>query len=120
MIMFDRMNLFIHLLTFMLCDISGFKETSFTHAITAAGVLHQIARACALGKIASCACDVSPFSEEFQWRGCSHDLDFGAKYSRKFLNSKRDGMQGMMQAHNSKIGRKVHHSVAVTELNYSC
>lgn len=47
---------------------------------------------------------------DFQWRGCSHDLRFGSKYSRRFLTP-RDGavqtIQTMMQAHNSKLGRKV-------------
>lgn len=92
------------------CDnILGYKEASFTYALAAAGVLHQIARACSLGKIAACGCETNPVSSDFEWQGCSHDLGFGAKYSRKFLQSQSDenSMQSLMQMHNSKIGRKV-------------
>ncbi|XP_067932481.1 protein Wnt-10a-like [Watersipora subatra] len=89
----------------------GYRETGFTHAITAAGILHQVATSCALGKISSCSC-VSTLGmdseSEFNWNGCSHDLGFGAKYSRRFLQQrdKDKSIQSMMQAHNSKLGRK--------------
>ena len=47
--------------------------------------------------------------DSFNWNGCSHDLRFGAKYSRRFLQQK-DGdktIHSLMRAHNSKLGRKV-------------
>lgn len=90
-------------------NLSGYKEASFTYALAAAGVLHQIARACSLGKIAACGCEAKPVSNEFEWQGCSHDLGFGAKYSRKFLQSLEDeySIPAVMQTHNSKVGRKV-------------
>lgn len=85
----------------------GYKESSFTQAIAASGVLHQIARACALGKIKACGCDRESYIADFDWKGCSHDLAFGAKFSRRFLQSQSEEVQSVMQAHNSKIGRKV-------------
>ncbi|KAF6031676.1 WNT10A [Bugula neritina] len=90
----------------------GYRETAFTHAITAAGILHQVATSCALGKISSCSC-VNSYNDynsgnEFGWNGCNHDLEFGAKYSRKFLQQKNKdkSIHSLMKAHNSKIGRK--------------
>lgn len=38
----------------LLFNFIGYRETAFTHAITAAGILHQVATSCALGKISSC------------------------------------------------------------------
>lgn len=35
------------------------RETSFVHAISAAGVMHTLARNCSLGDLDSCGCDVS-------------------------------------------------------------
>lgn len=85
----------------------GYKETAYTQAIAAAGILHQIAKSCALGMVRGCGCDRDHAMTDFEWQGCSHDLGFGAKFSRRFLQYQdENSMQSMMQAHNSKIGRK--------------
>ncbi|XP_067929989.1 protein Wnt-10a-like isoform X2 [Watersipora subatra] len=85
---------------------TGYKESSFTQAVAAAGVLHQIARACSLGKIPACGCERDPYVSDFEWKGCSHDLGFGAKFSRRFLQNQEEGVHLIMQAQNSKVGRK--------------
>lgn len=35
------------------------KETSFVHAISAAGVMYTLTRNCSLGELDNCGCDVS-------------------------------------------------------------
>jgi len=58
--------------------------------------------------VRGCGCDRDHAMTDFEWQGCSHDLGFGAKFSRRFLQYQdENSMQSMMQAHNSKIGRKV-------------
>ncbi|XP_041374904.1 protein Wnt-10a-like isoform X2 [Gigantopelta aegis] len=97
----------------------GFKETSFAYAISAAGVTHQVSKACSMGKLKSCGCDMSVYGltrahpnayaqrKKFEWGGCSHNVDFGEQYAKKFLDSKemaRD-IHSQINLHNNKAGR---------------
>lgn len=49
-------------------------------------------------------------SKRWKWGGCSHNLDFGIEYSKKFLDS-REKSQGDIQSritlHNNEAGRLV-------------
>ncbi|KAK3721215.1 hypothetical protein RRG08_044224 [Elysia crispata] len=96
----------------------GYKETAFAYAISAAGVTHQVSKACSMGKLKSCGCDMQlhgrrgrhmrrDVSRDFQWGGCSHNIHFGAQYARKFLNSRdraRD-IHSQINLHNNRAGR---------------
>lgn len=44
-------------LRFFSCLFSGYKESAFVNAITAAGIAHSIAKACSQGHLLSCGCD---------------------------------------------------------------
>ncbi|CAG5128217.1 unnamed protein product, partial [Candidula unifasciata] len=89
------------------------KETAFAYAISAAGVTHQVSKACSMGKLKSCGCDMSVHGRKgnvdrtFEWGGCSHNIDFGAQYARKFMDSKeaaRD-IHSQINLHNNRAGR---------------
>lgn len=99
---------------------SGFKETAFAHAITSAGITLAIARGCSLGLIASCGCDSKIYKIKkptmdlmpkttFKWGGCSHNIRFGNRFSKWFLDSKEKGgdIQSKINLHNNQVGRKV-------------
>uniref|UniRef100_A0A8C4N7E8 Protein Wnt n=1 Tax=Eptatretus burgeri TaxID=7764 RepID=A0A8C4N7E8_EPTBU len=125
----------------------GYRESAFSYALTAAGVVHAVASACSLGKLQACGCDerlkgdeealqrklqhlhklqlqalhhgkpvgnaVLAFPEaapgQWEWGGCSHDLNFAARFSQDFLDShetNRD-IHTLAHLHNNRVGRKV-------------
>lgn len=97
--------------------IPGSKEVAFIHAITSAGVVHSLAKACRDGSLEDCGCDPrrtrgsSKDSEgKFDWTGCSNNIKFGLKFARLFIDAKesetRDG-RGLMNLHNNNLGRRV-------------
>lgn len=102
---------------FVLTDLSviftGYRETAFAYAISAAGVIHQVAVACSLGKLKSCGCDISQqgrMRNKWEWGGCSHNIDFGEEYSRKFLDSRErraKDIHAKINIHNNRAGRLV-------------
>ncbi|CAH1788358.1 unnamed protein product [Owenia fusiformis] len=92
----------------------GFKETSFLHGVTSAGLVHAFARACSRGRIDRCTCDES-FNEKknketWRWGGCGDNIKFGQKFSRHFLKaSKRSGqdLKAKVDRHNSNVGIRI-------------
>ncbi|XP_062570962.1 protein Wnt-10a-like isoform X1 [Saccostrea cucullata] len=88
----------------------GYRETAFAYAISAAGVVHQVAVACSLGKLKSCGCDMSRRGKvrKWEWGGCSHNVDFGEQFSKKFLDSKEKrskDIHAKINLHNNRAGR---------------
>lgn len=48
----------LHVITPFL-SLTATRETSFVHAISAAGVMYTLTRNCSLGDLDNCGCDVS-------------------------------------------------------------
>ncbi|XP_063786542.1 protein Wnt-16 [Pseudophryne corroboree] len=96
---------------------SGTKETAFISAVTAAGLVHTVTRACSAGNMTECSCDTSlqnggSASEGWHWGGCSDDLQYGMWFSRKFLDApyknttgKESDILSAMHLHNNEAGR---------------
>ncbi|KAK8396899.1 hypothetical protein O3P69_005112 [Scylla paramamosain] len=87
----------------------GFSESAFGHAITAAGVTHSVARACAAGRLYNCSCGVVRGKRAWKWSGCHDNTRFGARYSRRFLDAKERARDMITFTHlyNNEVGRKV-------------
>lgn len=98
----------------------GYRETAFAYAVSSAGVAHSVSKACGQGKLESCGCD--PKSQrgnggfgssstlvDWRWSGCSHNMDFGVKFSRFLLDSRQRGqdIHSRIHLHNSHVGRTV-------------
>ncbi|XP_050526502.1 protein Wnt-1 [Daktulosphaira vitifoliae] len=97
----------------------GFRETAFIYAITSAGVTHAVSRACAEGAIETCTCDTShqrrgpyvqnsvPGVKDWEWGGCSDNIDFGYKFARMFVDTGERGrsLREKMNLHNNEAGR---------------
>lgn len=96
------------------CNFSGFRETAFVHAIASAGVTSAVAKACSFGKLATCSCDESMkgHGDGWQWGGCGDNMDYGTKFSARFLDSRETGrdIHSLMNLHNNLVGRKVRES----------
>lgn len=96
------------------------RETAFLYALSTAAVTHTIARGCARGTIQSCSCGSSEgpqfgtfrtgqtLSVDWQWGGCSDDVQFGYWFSRQFVDAGERGNQlrGLINMHNNEAGRK--------------
>ena len=91
----------------------GCRETAFVYALTSAGVTHAVARACSEGQIETCTCDYRnnrrPNGIDWEWGGCSDNIDFGVKFARQFIDSAERGrdLRFIMNLHNNEAGRLV-------------
>ncbi|PVD24362.1 hypothetical protein C0Q70_14843 [Pomacea canaliculata] len=95
--------------------VLGSREAAFVYAISAAGVVHAITRACSKGQLQHCACDPGKRGKgqdkrgSFDWGGCSDNVGFGSRFSRMFIDAKerktRDA-RALMNLHNNRAGRR--------------
>ncbi|XP_065340699.1 protein Wnt-2 [Cloeon dipterum] len=105
--------------------IVGSKEAAFRYAIASAGITYAVTQACSQGNISFCGCATTskadmvaantPISDDdltssaaWKWGGCSPDVKFGVRFSRKFVDAReieRDE-RSLMNLHNNKAGRK--------------
>lgn len=96
--------------------VSGSRESAFVHAISSAGVVFAITRACSQGELKSCSCDpkkkgsAKDSKGHFDWGGCSDNIDYGIKFARAFVDAKEwkgKDARALMNLHNNRAGRKV-------------
>ncbi|XP_042863192.1 protein Wnt-1-like [Penaeus japonicus] len=86
------------------------RETAFLYALTSAAVTHTVTRACTEGSIDSCNCDYrteGPSGLDWEWGGCSDNIDFGDNFSRLFVDAGEKGRDPRfpMNLHNNEVGR---------------
>ncbi|KAK0040959.1 protein Wnt-2b-A [Biomphalaria pfeifferi] len=95
--------------------LRGSRETAYIHAITSAGVVYAITKACSRGQLSNCACDPNKRGSHqdkkgmFDWGGCSDNVQYGTTFTRMFIDARegkqRDG-RAMMNLHNNRAGRR--------------
>ena len=89
------------------------REKAFIHAISTAGVVYSVTRACTKGELSQCGCDDKVKSQDikgkWEWGGCSDDIYYGAEFTRRFIDSVEDpnSGEGVMNLHNNEVGRRV-------------
>ncbi|KAM8892749.1 protein Wnt-2 isoform 2-T2 [Spinachia spinachia] len=91
------------------------REVAFMYAISSAGVVHTLARACSRGELDSCSCDPRKTGSSrdargsFDWGGCSDHVEHAVRFSQGFVDAKerkgRDA-RALMNLHNNRAGRK--------------
>uniref|UniRef100_A0A3P9BLS8 Protein Wnt n=3 Tax=Haplochromini TaxID=319058 RepID=A0A3P9BLS8_9CICH len=90
---------------------SATRETSFVHAISAAGVMYTLTKNCTAGDFDNCGCDDSKIGQPggvgWIWGGCSDNVAFGEKISKQFVDALEDGhdSRAAVNLHNNKAGR---------------
>ncbi|XP_061750294.1 protein Wnt-2 [Nerophis ophidion] len=95
--------------------LHSYREVAFIHAISSAGVVYTLARACSRGELDSCSCDPTKTGSwqdnngVFTWGGCSEHVEHAARFSQAFVDAKerkeRDA-RALMNLHNNRAGRK--------------
>lgn len=97
------------------------RETAFTHAISTAGVVYAIARACRDGQLSSCGCSEAEkpknLRQDWAWGGCGDNIEYGYKFAENFIDvrekektnskSNKDKVKRLMNLHNNEAGRRV-------------
>ncbi|TNN00253.1 protein Wnt-2 [Takifugu flavidus] len=91
------------------------REVAFIYALSSAGVVYALARACSQGDLDSCSCDPAKKGSSrdakgsFSWGGCSDHVDHAMRFSQAFVDAKerkeRDA-RALMNLHNNRAGRK--------------
>lgn len=104
---------------FVLAILTDSRETGFVTAIAAAGVTYAVAQACSSGNLLECSChhitranhhSANSIATEYDWRGCSDNVDFGYRKSREFMDErfrKRSDVKTLILSHNYEAGRLV-------------
>lgn len=103
---------------------AGVREKSFVYSITSAGVMQAVTRACGRGEIGNCGCDTNVYKRDtknqFQWGGCSHNPEFGARFAREFVDTKEleNNSDSKMNLWNNEAGRQVRSTGVINVLKF--
>ena len=97
----------------LLFFIAATRETAFLHAISAAAITHELTVQCRQNRIPGCRCGKTrkqpQGKSDWQWGGCSDDIKFGEKETRRFIDKLEKGNDARtaFNLHNNQVGRKV-------------
>lgn len=95
---------------------TGSREAAFVYAISSAGVVYAITRACSQGELKACGCDplkrgrAKDERGEFDWGGCSDNINYGIRFAKAFVDAKEKKVKdarALMNLHNNRCGRMV-------------
>lgn len=102
-------------------NFPGSRETAFTYAISAAGVVNAVSRACREGELSSCGCSRAArpkdLPRDWLWGGCGDNLNYGYRFSKEFVDARErektfakgsvESARLLMNLHNNEAGRRV-------------
>ncbi|XP_077453192.1 protein Wnt-2 isoform X2 [Stigmatopora argus] len=87
------------------------REVAFIHAISSAGAVVALARACDRGELDWCSREETVgVADAFHWGGCSQHVELAARFGRAFVDAKerkRPDARSLINLHNNKVGREV-------------
>ena len=86
------------------------------YAISSAGVVYAITKACSQGELKVCGCDgqkrgrAGDDQGDFDWGGCSDNINYGIKFAKDFVDARErmvKDARALMNLHNNRCGRMV-------------
>lgn len=107
--------------TISISVFAGSRETAFTYAISAAGVVNAVSRACREGDLSSCGCSRAArpkdLPRDWLWGGCGDNLNYGYRFAKEFVDAREreksypkgsyESARLQMNLHNNEAGRRV-------------
>ncbi|XP_037102188.1 protein Wnt-2b-A-like [Syngnathus acus] len=90
------------------------REAALVYAISSAGVVYALTRACSQGELSRCSCDPQKRGGdkdergEFNWGGCSDHIRYGIRFAKAFIDAKEKTLRdarALMNLHNNRCGR---------------
>ena len=104
------------------------REAAFTHAISSAGVVHSIARACREGQLSTCGCSrrsrPKVLHRDWIWGGCGDNSEYGYRFAQGFVDVREreknhprhsQGLaRTLMNLHNNEAGRRVSELISLS------
>ncbi|XP_042309339.1 protein Wnt-5a isoform X1 [Sceloporus undulatus] len=104
----------------------GSRETAFTYAVSAAGVVNAMSRACREGELSSCGCSRAArpkdLPRDWLWGGCGDNIDYGYRFAKEFVDAREreriyqkgsyESARILMNLHNNEAGRRTVYSLA--------
>eukprot|EP00795_Rhopilema_esculentum_P000338 gene338-9997_t len=88
------------------------RESAFFHAVSSAGVVHEVTRSCSRGELSDeCRCDRSMrgfYGDGFIWDTCNDNIEFGMRFSSAFLDAREvvNDARALLNKHNNEAGRQ--------------
>ncbi|XP_010010171.1 PREDICTED: protein Wnt-5b-like, partial [Nestor notabilis] len=110
----------LSLVNLLLVSLAGSRETAFTYAVSAAGVVNAISRACREGELSSCGCSRTArpkdLPRDWLWGGCGDNVEYGYRFAKEFVDAKereKNYVRGseeqarmLMNLQNNEAGRR--------------
>uniref|UniRef100_A0A8C5MUI6 Protein Wnt n=1 Tax=Leptobrachium leishanense TaxID=445787 RepID=A0A8C5MUI6_9ANUR len=104
----------------------GSREAAFTYAISAAGVVNAISRACREGELSTCGCSRTPrpkdLPRDWLWGGCGDNVEYGYRFAKEFVDAREreknypkgseEHARSLMNLHNNEAGRRAVYELA--------
>lgn len=104
----------------------GSRETAFTYAVSAAGVVNAMSRACREGELSSCGCSRAArpkdLPRDWLWGGCGDNIEYGYRFAKEFVDARErervyqrgsyESARIMMNLHNNEAGRRTVYNLA--------
>lgn len=108
---------------------AGSRETAFTYAVSAAGVVNAISRACREGELSTCGCSRTArpkdLPRDWLWGGCGDNVEYGYRFAKEFVDAREreknfakgseEQGRALMNLQNNEAGRRVSHVVLTAE-----